>query len=321
MTQTTLFVGIDVSKLRLDVHLHPTGESFSLENTAGGHRELVRRLARVSPGGIGVEASGGYEKPVAKALCAAGLPVYVLDPAQVRSFARALRRRAKTDPIDAEMIARCLAAAIGELRPFAPDPTTERLAALVDYRRRLIADKTGLVSYRGVIEDKMIAAMVARQIASLTLRIATLDKSIAACIAQHDRLAAQARLMRTAPGVGPVLAATLIAELPELGRIDRRRIASLVGVAPHARQSGSKDRGGKCSGGRKQVRDVLYMATLSAVKAGSPILAPFYERLRHSGMAFKPAIVGTMRKLITIINAMVRDHKTFQYNSTSSTVA
>lgn len=312
MTQDAVFVGIDVSKLRLDVHVHPVGESFSLDNDPAGRRQLERRLAPLKPRGVALEASGGYEKPPARQLAAAGLPVYIVDPAQVRGFARALRRRAKTDPIDAAVIARCLAATIDDLRPYAPDPATERLAALVDYRRRLIADKTGLLSYRGVIEDKVIGAMVARQIASLTLRIAALDKSISACIAEHDRFAAQAKLMRGAPGVGPVLAATLIAELPELGRLDRRRIASLVGVAPHPRRSGKIDRGGKCSGGRRQVRDVLYMATLSAVKAKSPILAPFYDRLRHSGMAFKPAIVGVMRKLITIINAMVRDQKTFQ---------
>jgi transposase len=312
MAQDAVFVGIDVSKVKLDVHVHPSGESFSIDNDAAGIKQLGIKLTRLSPNGVALEASGGYEKAAAKGLFAKGLPVYIVDPAQVRFFARALRRRAKTDPIDAAVIARCLAATITELRLFAPDPAAERLAALVNYRRRLIAEKTGLLSYRDVADDRTVRALVARQIASLALRIATLDKSIAVCVAEHAAFAAQARLMRSAPGVGPVLAATLIAELPELGRLDRRRIASLVGVAPHARQSGQTDRGGKCTGGRRSVRNVLYMAVLSAIKAKAPVLSSFYARLRQSGMAFKPAIVSVMRKLITIINAMVRDQKTFQ---------
>lgn len=312
MTQDAVFVGIDASKLKLDVHVDPSGESFSISNDTAGIKQLGLKLAGLSPRGVAVEASGGYEKAVAKGLFAKGLPVYIVDPAQVRYFARALRRRAKTDPIDAAVIARCLAATIAELRLFTPDPAAERLAALADYRRRLIAEKTGLLSYRDVADDRTVRAMVARQIASLALRIATLDKSIVACVAEHEAFAAQAKLMRSAPGVGPILAATLLAQLPELGRLDRRRIASLVGVAPHARQSGQTDKGGKCSGGRRSVRNVLYMAVLSAIKAKLPVLRPFYDRLRQSGMAFKPAIVGVMRKLITILNAMVRDKKTFQ---------
>lgn len=312
MTQDAVFVGIDVSKLRLDVHIHPQGESFSIGNDVAGIKQLGVKLRTLSPSAVAMEASGGYEKAAAKGLFAKGFPVYILDPAQVRYFARALGRKAKTDLIDAVMIARCVAATVAELRPFAPHPASERLAALVNYRRRLIAEKTGLLSYREIADDRTVRAMIGRQIASLGLRIATLDKSIAACIAEHDGFAAQAKLMRTAPAVGPVLAATLIAELPELGRLDRRRIASLVGVAPHVRQSGQTDKGGKCSGGRRQVRNVLYMAVLSAIKAKMPVLTPFYNRLRQSGMAFKPTIVAVMRKLITIVNAMVRDQKTFQ---------
>lgn len=313
MTQNGVFVGIDVSKLRLDVHIHPSGESFSVDNNVVAIQQLGVTLAKLAPSGVAMEASGGYEKAAAKGLHGKGVPVYIVDPAQVRGFARALRRKAKTDPIDAAVIARCLAATIAELRPFAPNPATERLAALVGYRRRLIAEKSGLLSYQDVVDERSVRALIARQIASLALRIVTLDKSIAACLADHAPFAAQAKLMRSAPGVGPVLAATLIAELPELGRLDRRRIASLVGVAPHPRQSGQIDKGGKCSGGRRQVRNILYMAALSAIKAKAPGLSPFYNRLRESGMAFKPAIVGVMRKLITIINAMVRDQKTFQH--------
>ena len=312
MTQNAIFVGIDVSKARLDVSVHPSAERFSVGNDAAGIKQLAAKLCELAPAGVALEASGGYEKAAAKRLFAKGLPVYLVDPAQVRSFARALRRRAKTDEIDAAVIARCLAATIEALRPFTPDPCAERLSALVNYRCRLIAEKKGLISYCDSTDDKVVLAMVARQIATLTLRIATLDKKITASIAEHPAFAAQAKLMRTAPGVGPVLAATLIAQLPELGRLDRKKIASLVGVAPHARQSGKTDRGGKCVGGRRHVRNVLYMAALSAVTAKMTVLWPFYNRLRQSGMAFKPAIVGVMRKLLTIVNAMVRDQKTFQ---------
>jgi transposase len=312
MTQDAVFVGIDVSKARLDVYVYPGGESFSVGNDIAGVKQLGMRLVKLSPRGIGLEASGGYERIAAKGLSSRGLPVYIVDPAQVRAFARAFRRRAKTDEIDAMMIARCVAATIDVLRPFAPDPSVQRLSALVSYRCRLITEKAALLGYRDKVDDRLVLGMVARQLAALVLKIATLDKAIAACMAEHPRFAAQASLMRSAPGVGPVLAATLIAQLPELGQLDRRRIASLVGVAPHARQSGQTDKGGKCSGGRKHVRNVLYMAALSAVAAKKSPLSPFYNRLRQSGMAFKPAIVAVMRKLITIVNAMVRDQATFR---------
>ena len=311
MPQDAIFVGIDVSKARLDVYIHPIGEHLSVANDRDGIKQLYARVHALQPQGIALEASGGYEKAAAKGLFAKGLPVYIVDPSQVRSFAKALRRRAKTDPIDATMIARCLAVAISTMRPYVPDPAAERLSALVGYRSHLVAEKTALLSYQDTTEDTTVRAMVARQITGLGLRIAALDKAIAVCVANHPDFANSAKLMRTAPGVGPVLSATLLADLPELGQLDRRRIASLVGVAPHARQSGRMDRGGKCSGGRRQVRSVLYMAVLSAIKARSPILRPFYDRLRQSGMEFKPAIVAVMRKLITILNAMVRDQTPF----------
>ncbi len=315
MAQDAVFVGIDVSKARLDIYVHPTGQSFSVANDRAGITELGARLRALTPRGVALEASGGYEKAVAKGLFAQGLAVYIVDPSQVRSFAKALRRRAKTDPLDAMMIARCLAVTIDALRPYAPDPATDRLGALVGYRSHLVAERTALLSYQDTTEDRVVRAMVARQIAALALRISALDKAIAACVADDPRFARLAKILRSAPGVGPVLSATLLADLPELGQLDRRRIASLVGVAPHARQTGKTDRGGKCSGGRRQVRTVLYMAVLSAIKANSPVLRAFYDRLRQSGMEFKPAIVAVMRKLITILNAMIRDEKPFQLAS------
>lgn len=316
MTQVLTFVGIDVSKARLDVHVHPGGTAFSVPNDAAGYRKLLHVMKQHADADalrIGLEASGGYEKAVARCLAQAGLMVHVLDPAQVRSFARAMRRRAKTDAIDAAMIARCTEAALGELHPHVPEVEREDLAQLAGYRRKLVAERSALKGYLDTLTLALVRGMVQRRLTSLALRIATLDKAIADAIKNDETLARQANLMRSAPGVGPVLAATLIAELPELGTLDRRKIASLVGVAPHPRQSGATDRGGRCSGGRRQVRDVLYMATLSAIKAKAPVLTPFYERIRQAGKPFKPAIVAAMRKLITILNAMVRDQKTFAH--------
>jgi transposase len=315
MAQTLTFVGIDVSKARLDVHRHPDGAAFSVSNDPAGHRQLrgwMRRCGEPAALRVGLEASGGYEKPVARALARAGFTVHMLDPAQVRAFARALRRRAKTDALDAAMIARCMEAVLPELRPHAPDEDREDLAELAAYRRKLVAERSALKGYLDTLGLSMVRRMVQRQLASLSLRIATLDKAIAAAIRSDQALAQRAELLRGAPGVGPVLAATLIAELPELGALDRRKIASLVGVAPHPRQSGATDRGGRCSGGRRQVRDVLYMAALSAIKARAPVLTPFYERLRQAGKPFKPAMVAAMRKMITILNAMMRDNKPFK---------
>jgi len=314
MTQVLTFVGIDISKARLDVHVHPGGTAFSVANDAAGYRKLLHVMKQHADADalrIGLEASGGYEKAVARCLTQAGLTVHVLDPAQVRSFARAMRRRAKTDAIDAAMIARCMAAALAELHPRVPEVEREDLAQLASYRRKLVAERSALKGYLDTLTLALVRGMVQRRLASLALRIATLDKAIADAIKNDETLARQANLMRSAPGVGPVLAATLIAELPELGTLDRRKIASLVGVAPHPRQSGAMDRGGRCSGGRRQVRDVLYMATLSAIKAKAPVLTPFYERIRQAGKPFKPAIVAAMRKMITILNAMMRDQKPF----------
>jgi len=313
MAQDQVFVGVDVSKGTLDVHVHPGGTTGQFGNHKAGWRALCAWLRRLAPGdrqgGIALEASGGYERAVARCLVEAGFRVHVLDPAQVRSFARGLRRHAKTDAIDAAMIARCLAATIDEAVPYRPDPHAERLAALVAFRARLVAEAAALRGYRDTVEEAMVRRMVAARIAGLKLAVARLDSEIAALIASTDRFAARARMLLSVPGVGPVLTATLIAQLPELGRIGAKAVAALVGVAPFNRQSGRTDRGGRCRGGRRAVRAVLYMATLSAIRAGNPPVAALYQRLRRAGKPAKPAIVAAMRKLITILNAVARDQK------------
>lgn len=305
-------VGIDVAKATLDVVLGETGESFTVANTPAGLADLLRRLDGHGPLAVGVEASGGYERRLIAHLHDAGHTVYLLDPAQVRGFARSMRQRAKTDRIDAGMIARYLQVARDRLAPAAPDPARIRLAQLVAYRRRLVAEAAALKSQQALIEEPMVRRMLAARLRGLAQAVLVLDKEIARRISDDRRLAERARRLRAVRGVGPVLVATLVAELPELGSIGAKRIASLVGVAPHARQSGASDRGGRCGGGRKPVRDVLYMAALSAVSSKDPVLRPFYDRLRSAGKPFKVAITAVMRKLITHLNAIVRNAETAQ---------
>jgi transposase len=239
----------------------------------------------------------------------AGFAVYLLDPAQVRSFARGLRRHAKTDALDACMIARCLQAGIDKAVAFQPDPMAERLAELVAYRAKLVGERTALLAYRDTREQAIIRRMVEGRLNALKVQIVSLDREIARLIASTDGFARRAQLIASAPGVGPVLVASLLALLPELGRTNAKVIAALVGVAPFARQSGLVDRHGRCRGGRHAVRSVLYMATLSAIRSGKGSIASFYDRLRKSGKPAKLAIVAAMRKLITALNAMVRDNK------------
>lgn len=313
MIAQSQYVGIDVSKLRLDVHVHPSGEAFSSGNCRAGLRNLGAKLRRWNIEGVGLEASGGYERQAADALVEAGFTVYILDPAQVRAFARSMKIRAKTDPIDAAMIARYVAAAHDVLMAYRPDAERESVAALNMYRRKLIEERNGLLSLLDTMREAVVRRSVERRMTVIARELLILQREIKNRLAASPSLAARSSRLRSLPGVGPVLAATLIAELPELGHIGAKRIASLVGVAPHARQSGQTDKGGKCSGGRKQVRDVLYMATLSAIKSKMPHLEPFYRRLRNAGKPFKKALVAAMRKFLTIINAIVRDNAEFKY--------
>jgi transposase len=323
MPQDPVFVGIDVAKARLDVHLHPAGTRFAVANDRAGLKALLARLAALSSradGGaadgtrltVGFEASGGYERHLARALWRAGLRAIRLDPAQVRAFARAGRRRAKTDPIDAETIARCLAAFADRLPAYAPDEAAERLAEHVAERARLVAEAAALDGYRDTRDGPFVRRLIDARRRLLAAQLVLLDRQIARLIAADPRLAARARLITSAPGAGPVLAATLLARLPELGHLDGGRIAALVGVAPHARQSGGTDRGGLCRGGRADVRRVLYMATPSAVRCRAGRIRAFYDRLRAAGKPAKLAIVAAMRKFLTILNAMVRDERAWQ---------
>jgi transposase len=306
------YVGIDVAKDRLDIHVYPGGMAFSVANSKKGLAGLKARLKPLPVGGIGLEASGGYERNAAQGLAQADLPVHLLDPAQVRAFARSMKTRAKTDAIDAAMIARYVAVAHEVLAVYRPDPGLERLSVLGAYRRKLQDEAKGLKALRDTTQDALVRRMIHKRLDTLACEVTLLAKEIASQIAAAPDLKRKAEQLASLPGVGPVLTATLLADLRELGQIGPKRLASLVGVAPHARQSGKMEKSGKCGGGRKSVRDVLYMATLSAIKARMPHLHPFYARLRADGKPFKVALIATMRKFLTIINAVVRDNSTFK---------
>lgn len=296
--------GIDVCKERLDVHVAPSGRRLSVANSPAGLKTLVGLLRRLGVGVVGLEASGGYERAAANGLSRAGFVTHVVAPSRVRALARAMGRHAKTDPIDAAMIARYLQLAPG-LKPHRADPVLQRLGELAGLRRQLVGERNKLISQLDIASDSLVRRMLGRMLTTLAANIARLDAAIASHI-RSTPLKARYDTLIAVPGVGPVLAATLLCDLPELGQASPKQIASLVGVAPHARQSGKTTRPGHCTGGRASVRRVLYMATLSALKAHAPHLRPFYDRLRANGKPFKLAITATMRKFITILSAIIK---------------
>lgn len=311
MITDIVVAGIDVGKQRLDVQVGVADDGFSVDNSPAGYRQLLTRLRQAGVGRVGLEASGGYERAVAAALAGADFAVVLCDPGLVRAFARAMRVKAKTDRIDAKMIARYVAA--GEALPlWHPDPIRDRLGELGGLRRQLLAEQTVWAQRLEQVGAPASRRLIGRKLLRLKAELALVAAEIARHIATHPELQQRDRAYRAIPGVGPVLATALSAELPELGHLSARRIASLCGVAPHPRQSGQTDRGGKCTGGRPQVRNVLYMATLSAIKAKHSRLFPFYERLRRNGKPFKLAITATMRKFLTILNAIARDNAQYR---------
>lgn len=312
MLQQISFVGIDVAKDRFDLFILPSGERMSVNSGEAGIARLVSRLLKLGPIKIAVEASGGYERRLALNLHEAGLVVYIVPPARVRSFARSLAQHAKTDAIDAQMIARHLEMAHERLEPFRPDTLLMRLSALSAHRGRLIAEKSGLLSQRDTIDEPMVCAMIEDRLSVIAKSVAALDKAMRELVNATPRLKSKWRRLCLVAGVGPVLATKLIADMPELGRVSSRSAAALVGVAPYDRQSGRSNRAGRCLGGRKQIRDVAYMGVLSAIKAGNNPIASFYRRLRAKGKPFKLAMVAAIRKLITILNAIAKTDPAFK---------
>lgn len=308
-------VGIDVCKERLDVHVLPQGQAFAVSRDGSGLTELVARLQAVSPDRVAIEATGGFESVAAAALAGAGLPLVVVNPAQVRHFAKALGQRAKTDPIktdpiDAAVIARFAAATQPDVRPL-PDAATQMLADLVARRRQIVEMIAAEKNRAHRTQVPRIAKSIARLIKALEKELASVDTEIDDGIRGSPVWQAAEDLLASVPGVGPVTARTLLAELPELGRLDAKQIAALAGLAPFVRQSGQWKGRARVAGGRKTVRTALFLAALTATRH-NPVLKAFRDRLVALGKPKLVAVVAVARKLLTILNAMIRDQKPWQ---------
>ena len=305
-----VFVGIDVAKDRLDVHVRPSGESFAVARDSEGVAALVDRLAGLKPGLIVLEATGGFETVVAGAVAAAGLPLAVVNPRQIREFARATGRLAKTDKLDAEINALFAERIQPEPRPV-PDDQTRALAELIARRRQVVDMMTMERNRRHMLTSKRLIKSVDRLLAVLQKELSSLEHELDDTIRGTPAWREKEELLTSVPGVGDGLARTLLADLPELGRLGRRQIASLVGVCPFNRDSG-RFRGKRTTwGGRAKVRSVLYMGALVASRH-NPVLSAFYQRLLADGKEKKVALTAVMRKLLVILNAIVRDHTPWQ---------
>lgn len=305
-----IYVGIDVSKDRLDVAVRPGGESFAVSRTGGGIDELIERLKALSIKLVAIEATGGFETVVAAGLAGAGLPVVVVNPAQVRAFAQALGKRAKTDPIDAAVIAHFAEATRPRLRQL-PDATTQLLADLVA-RRRQIVEMIAAESQRARhVTLPRLKKSIARLRKALEKELSELDDDISDHVRGSPAWAEKEDLLASVPGIGPTIARTLIAELPELGSLDRRQIAALAGLAPWTRQSGKWRGKSFIGGGRTAVRTALFMGAFVA-KRHNPVLKVFFDRLVAAGKPKMVALIAVARKLLTILNAIIRDNQPWQ---------
>lgn len=303
------YVGIDVSKAALDVSFHPDGQDWRVANDAEGQTVTRDRLRSLDPVLIVLEASGGLERPLARMLSESGLPVAVINPAQVRHFARATGLLAKTDALDAQILARF--AASMEPKPRAlPEEETEELQNLLTRRRQLIKMLTAEKN-RGHQAADPIRSQIEEHITWLEKQLRQVDRRIERLQQCHPVWREQARLLQTVPGVGPILTATLLGNLPELGQLSRKQIAALVGVAPFNRESGRWRGQRSISGGRAQVRTALYMGAVTAAQYNG-VIREFYERLLDAGKPPKVAQVACMRKLLVILNAMVKHQTSWQ---------
>lgn len=308
------FVGIDISKTHLDVAVLPTGEGERLEYNALGVSTLVKKLNELSPRLIVLEATGGLEIDLVSELAVAKLPVVVANPRQVRNFARATGKLAKTDRIDAFILAMFGKMLCPEPRPL-KDEYAQELDALLVRRRQLVdilsAEKNRLATAR-----KRVVENIKSHIAWLEKCLAETNNEIKDLIKLSPVWREKDKLLQSMPGVGPVLSSTLLAQLPELGQLNRRQIAALVGVAPINRDSGLFRGTRRIWGGRALVRTALYMATISAIRF-NPVICAFYKRLIEAGKKPKVAVTACMRKLLTILNAMVKNHIPWQYQQAS----
>ena len=300
----TVVVGIDVSKDRLDVHVRPGGVVFWVSRDGDGIASLAEQLGRFAVKAVAVEATGGFERVVAAGLAGAGLPVVVVNPAQVRAFANALGKRAKTDPIDAAVIAHFVEATAPVIRPL-PDEATRLLAGLVARRRQIIA-MMGAERQREMRAPARIAKSIRRVVKALEKELAVIDGDIDDAVRGSPVWCEKEDLLASVPGIGKTIARTLLAELPELGSLGRRQAAALTGLAPWTRQSGKWRGRSFIGGGRADVRAALFMGAMVASRH-NPALKAFRDKLVAAGKPKLVALIATARKLVTILNAIIRD--------------
>ena len=303
MTQGSVYAGIDVAKDRLDMAVRPSGAACTVAYDGAGVDDLVSRLHSLEPSVVVLEATGGLELPLAGALAAASLPVVVVNPRQVRDFARATGRMAKTDALDAQVLAHFAEAVRPEIRPLA-DSDTQELHSLTARRTQvvemLVAEKNRLGR-----ASRAVVPRIQAHIQWLEQELDDLDQGLRQALQRSPVWRERDDLLRSVPGVGPQLSVSLLADLPELGTLGRRQIAALVGVAPMNRDSGAKRGRRMVSGGRARVRAVLYMGALVATRH-NPVIRGFYQRLLAAGKPKKLALTACMRKLLTILNGMVK---------------
>jgi len=313
-----IWVGIDVSKRCLDVAVRPTGETFSIDNDDTGIKNLTKTLAKRSPQLIVLEATGGHEYAAAYALMKAGLPVAVVNPRQVRDFARAVGKLAKTDPIDAKILAHFGEAVQPPARPV-PDQQLEEIGHLVTRHRQLVqmivAEQNRRMSSMGTARRDIDAT-----IRFLRDRLDKIDEQMKTLITKHPEWRAKAELLDSVPGVGPVLISSIVAELPELGTLNRKQIAALVGVAPFNNDSGQWRGRRRIWGGRGHLRSLLYMSVVAGIRFNATI-RQFYKHLTGGGKAPKVALVACMRKLLVILNAMLKSQQPWRPAATCDELA
>ena len=303
------FVGLDIAKDHIDVCVQPAGQTWQADQTEAGLAELATRLAAVTPTLVVLEATGGYETAVVTVLAVAQIPVAVVNPRQVRAFAKALGRLAKTDAIDAAVLAQFAERVRPAVRPL-PDDAHQELVALVTRRRQLL-DMLTAERNRLALARRSVRAGLQQHVRWLERRVREADADLTTTLQRSPLWRAKDDLLRSVPGIGPVTATMLIALLPELGALSRREIASLVGVAPLNHDSG-RHRGLRTVwGGRAAVRGPLYMAALVATRR-NPVIRAFYQRLRAVGKPPLVALVAAMRKLLTIVNAILKHHQPWQ---------
>lgn len=313
----TTAIGIDISKQHLDLSARPSGEAWRVAHQSASFPALIARLKELAPERIVLEATGGLETLLATELAAAGLPVVVINPRQARDFAKATGQLAKTDQVDARVLAHFGEVLQPEIRPL-PDAQTRALEAALTRRRQLVdmlvAEKN---RHAALIQQPALQKGVTEHITWLNQRIAKLDDELKQQLEQRPVFCRNDRLLQSVPSVGPVTSRTLLACLPELGQLTHKQIGALVGVVPFARQSGQWQGEAHIRGGRSNVRTVLYMATLSAVRYNATIKT-FYQRLLARGKKKKVALTACMHKLLTILNAIVRHQEKWISPQTSA---